>query len=74
MVNVQKDACFGLSWPICMIFKVFIQFSEIAIFEKIVKIPFLQICISFFFFFFLLFFIVVHLAVHTHTLKLLKIC
>ena len=39
VVNVKKDACFGLSWPLCTIFKICSQFSEIAIFEKIVKVP-----------------------------------
>ena len=37
MVNVQKDACFGLSLTLCTILKVCSQFSKIAIFEKIVK-------------------------------------
>ena len=33
----KKDACFGLSWTLCTIFKICSQFSKIAIFEKIVK-------------------------------------
>ena len=44
VVNVQKDACFGLSWPRCAIFKICSQISEITIFKKILKIPFLQKC------------------------------
>ena len=44
VVNVQKDACFGLSWTLCTSVKICSQFSEIAIFEKIVKVPFLQKC------------------------------
>ena len=42
MINVQKDACFGLSLTLFMIFKLCSQFSKMAIFEKIVKIPFLK--------------------------------
>ena len=42
MINIQNDAGFGLSWTLCTIFKIYGQFSKIAIFEKIVKIPFLQ--------------------------------
>ena len=44
VVNVQKEACFCLSWPLCAIFKICSQISEIAIFKKIIKIPFLQKC------------------------------
>ena len=44
VVNIQKDACFGLSWPLCAIFKMCNRILEIAIFKKIVKILFLQKC------------------------------
>ena len=40
VVNVQKDACFGLSLTLWTIFQICSQFSKIAIVEKIVKIPF----------------------------------
>ena len=36
VVNVQKDACFGLNLTLHAIFKIYGQFSENAIFEKIV--------------------------------------
>ena len=42
VVKVQKDACFGLSWSLCAIFKICSQISEIAIFKTMVKIPFLK--------------------------------
>ena len=47
VVNVQKDACFGLSWSVSPIFKICIQFSEIEIFKKIVKLLFLKKMSSF---------------------------
>ena len=40
----SKDACFGLSLTLSTIFKVYSQFWEMAIFEKIIKIPFLKKC------------------------------
>ena len=40
VVNIQKDTC----WPLCVIFKIYSQILEIAIFKKIVKILFLQKC------------------------------
>ena len=42
VVNVQKDACFDISWSLCTISKICSQLLETAIFEKIVNIPFLQ--------------------------------
>ena len=44
VVNVQNDTWFGLSFMLtrCTIFKICSQFSENAIFEKIVKILFLH--------------------------------
>ena len=50
VANVQKDACFGLSLTLCTIFKIYSQFLKIAIFEKIVKIPFLKKCQLFYVF------------------------
>ena len=43
----KKDACFSPSWLLCTIFKICSQFLEILIFEKIVKIPFIQNCQNF---------------------------
>ena len=60
MVWSQLDAVYD--------FQNLYQFSNIAIFEKIVKIPFLQKCQNF-----ECFFSVVHLAVHMHTMNLFKI-
>ena len=48
MINVQNDACFGLSLTLCTSFKICSQFSKIAIFEKVVKIPFLKKNVNFF--------------------------
>ena len=64
--KTKKNACFGVSWPLCAIFKIRSQISENVIFKKIVKIPFVQKCQRF------SAFSVVHLAVHTHTVNLLK--
>ena len=45
VVNVQKDACFGLSRLTALYdFKICGQILEIAIFEKILEIPFPQKC------------------------------
>ena len=66
VANVQTDACFGLSWPFCAIFKVCGHVSEIAIFKKNhKKIRFFK-SVNFF----LMFFSVVRQAVHTHTKNL----
>ena len=43
VINVQKDTCFGLGLTLCTIFNIFSQFSEIAVFGKIVKIHFFKI-------------------------------
>ena len=67
VINVQKDACFGLSLTLCTILEIDGQFSKNAIFEKIVKNLFLKKC------HFLTVFSVVHLAVHMHTMNMLQI-
>ena len=68
VVNVQKDACFGLSCTLCTIFKICSLFSEIATFKKFVKILSRQKMQLFqFFFFFFLFFSVWCTTVFTCT-------
>ena len=64
VVHVQKDACFGLSLKLCTIFKICSQFSEKAIFEKLVKFLSAQK--------FQLFSYVYH-AVHMHAMNWFKI-